>query len=42
VIQGVLKDRTRVFDNNINPGKTLFTPFVDFLELFVAQYTEWR
>jgi len=28
---GYLKDRTRVFYNDINPKKTLFTPLVDFL-----------
>jgi hypothetical protein len=39
---GYLKDRTRVFYNNINPKKALFTPLVDFLELFMHWYTEWR
>ncbi len=39
---GYLKDGTRVFYNNINPKKTLFTPIVDLLELFVYWYTEWR
>jgi hypothetical protein len=39
---GYLKDRTRVFYNNINPKKTLFTPLLDFLELFVHWYIEWR
>jgi len=39
---GYLKDRSRAFYNNINPRKTLFMPLVDFLELFVAWYTEWR
>jgi len=39
---GYLKDRTRAFYNNINPRKTLFMPLVDFLELFIAWYTEWR
>jgi hypothetical protein len=39
---GYLKDRTRVFYNNINPKKTLFTPLVDFLELFMHWYIEWR
>ena len=29
---GYLKDRTRVFYNNINPKKTLFAPLVNFLE----------
>jgi hypothetical protein len=28
---GYLKDRTRVFYNNINPKKTLFMPLVGFL-----------
>jgi len=39
---GYLKDRTRVFYNNINPKKTPFTPLLDFLELFMHWYTEWR
>jgi len=39
---GYLKDRTRVFCNNVNPKKTLFAPLVDFLELFMTWYTEWR
>ncbi|PSO09058.1 hypothetical protein B9Q04_02325 [Candidatus Marsarchaeota G2 archaeon BE_D] len=39
---GYLKDRTRVFYNNINPKKTPFTPLLDFLELFVHWYIEWR
>jgi len=39
---GYLKDRTRVFYNNINQKKALFTPLVDFLELFVHWYTTWR
>jgi len=39
---GYLKDRTRVFYNNINPKKTLFEPIVDFLELFMHWYIEWR
>jgi len=39
---GYLKHRTRAFYNNINPKKTLLTPLVDFLELFVHWYTQWR
>jgi len=39
---GYPKDRTRTFYNNINPRKTLFMLLVDFLELFVHWYTEWR
>ena len=39
---GYLKDRTRVFYNNINPKKTLFTPLLGFLELFMHWYIEWR
>jgi hypothetical protein len=39
---GYLKDRSRVFYNNINPRKTLFTPLLDFLELFMHWYIEWR
>jgi len=39
---GYLKDRTRVFYNNINQKKTIFTPLLDFLELFVHWYIEWR
>ena len=39
---GYLKDRTRVFYNNINQKKALFTALVDFLELFVHWYTTWR
>jgi len=39
---GYLKDRTRVFYNNINPKKTPFTPLLDFLELFMHWYIEWR
>jgi hypothetical protein len=34
--------KTRVLYNNINPKKTLFEPIVDFLELFMHWYTEWR
>ena len=37
---GNLKDRTRVFYNNVNPKKTLFGPLVGFLELLVRWYTE--
>jgi hypothetical protein len=37
---GYLKDRTRVFYNNINPKKTPFTPLPDFPELFIHWYTE--
>jgi len=39
---GYLKDRSRVFYNNINQKKALFTALVDFLELFVHWYTTWR
>jgi len=39
---GYLKHRTRAFYNNINPKKTLFAPLVDFLELFMHWYTQWR
>ena len=39
---GYLKDRSRVFYNNINPKKTLFTLLLDFLELFMHWYIEWR
>jgi len=39
---GYLKEGTRVFYNNINPRKTIFTPLLDFLELFVHWYIEWR
>jgi len=41
-IQGYPKDRTRVFYNNIDPKKTSLTPLVDFLELFMRWYTEYR
>jgi len=36
---GYPKDRTRTFYNNTDPKKTLYTPLVDFLEVFVAWYT---
>jgi len=31
-----------VFYDNINPKKKLFGPIVDFLELFMHWYIEWR